>query len=135
MESFPDADPQTVRHYCGKYPTEFAPVKVALREGRKKLEMLGLSAAEGKVKNFQAVPWIFTMKNRGFGQDSHRDGPPPLHWIEALPDPDAPEDINAGHAQRDRTFNFTATSTKDREPPEAVKAALDGMEKGDKGGS
>jgi hypothetical protein len=68
------ADRHTMKRYMEKYPKDFIKEEIeeAYREGLHELEVVGKAGMMGKIKNFNAASWIFTMKNKMDWTDSQK---------------------------------------------------------------
>ena len=71
MDSWPDADVDTVKTYMKNYPEDFDPemIATAKRESLLFWEKQGIKGMQGKIPFFSAASWIFNMKNRAGWRD------------------------------------------------------------------
>ena len=66
IDSWPDADADTVKIYIEKFPEDFDSelIETAKRECLKFWEGIGIRGTNGEISFFNAGSWIFNMKNR-----------------------------------------------------------------------
>lgn len=71
IDSWPDADDDTVRTYIDRFPEDFDPEMIAKakRECLMFWEKAGMDGMNGKIPFFSAASWIFNMKNRAGWRD------------------------------------------------------------------
>ena len=67
-------DEGTLHRYEEEYPIDFGTIKESRRLRRVFWEELGIRGSQGAIKGFNAVTWIFNMKNRfGWGDRDNKD--------------------------------------------------------------